>query len=118
MHIEPMLDVIVNALTVGYLRPADRRHLAVVVYDSTALRLRPDRSKEAFELYDRGLISADALRRENGFDADDTPTSDQFKRWLLIKVASGSATPEQVQAALRRARASTWARSPYRRRFP
>jgi hypothetical protein len=86
LHIEPMLDVIVNALTVGY--------------HSTALRLRPDRSKEAFELYDRGLISADALRRENGFDDDDTPNSDQFKTWLLIKVASGSATPEQVQAAL------------------
>jgi hypothetical protein len=99
LHIEPMLDVIVNALTVGYLRPLIDG-TAVVAYDSTALRLRPDRSKEAFELYDRGLISADALRRENGFDNDDTPTSDQFHSWLLIKVASGSATPEQVQAAL------------------
>jgi hypothetical protein len=99
LHIEPMLDVIVNALTVGYLRPLIDG-TSVVGYDSTALRLRPDRSKEAFELYDRGLISADALRRENGFDDDDTPTSDQFKTWLLIKVASGSATPEQVQAAL------------------
>jgi hypothetical protein len=100
LHIEPMLDVIVNALTVGYLRPLTEDPTAIVGYDSTALRLRPDRSKEAFELYDRGLISADALRRENGFDDDDTPTSDQFKTWLLIKVASGSATPEQVQAAL------------------
>jgi len=99
LHIEPMLDVIVNGLTVGYLRPLTD-DTAQVAYDSTALRLRPDRSKEAFELYDRGLISADALRRENGFDDDDTPTGDQFKTWLLIKVASGSATPEQVQVAL------------------
>jgi hypothetical protein len=100
LHIEPMLDTIVNALTVGYLRPLVESPMAIVVYDSTALRLRPDRSKEAFELYDRGLISADALRRENGFDEDDTPNSEQFKSWLLIKVASGSATPEQVQSAL------------------
>jgi hypothetical protein len=100
LHIEPMLDVIVNALTVGYLRPAIDDDTALVGYDATALRLRPDRSKEAFELYDRGLISATALLRENGFDADDTPASEEFQHWLLVKVASGSATPEQVQSAL------------------
>lgn len=99
LHIEPMLDVIVNALTVGYLRPiSDDR--SVIAYDSSALRLRPDRSKEAFELYDRGLITAEALLRENGFDISDMPAPDALRRWLLVKVASGSATPEQVAAAL------------------
>jgi hypothetical protein len=101
LHIEPMLDVIVNALTVGYLRPQmDETSTLVISYNSSALRLRPDRSKEAFELYDRGLISATALRRENGFGEEDAPDPEQFKLWLTIKVASGSATPEQVQAAL------------------
>jgi hypothetical protein len=101
MHIEPMLDVIVNALTMGYLRPIlGDTSTAVVVYDTSRLRLRPDRSKEAFELYDRGLISAEALRRENGFDKDDAPTENEFHMWLLVKVASGSTTPEQVNAAL------------------
>jgi hypothetical protein len=101
LHIEPMLDTIVNALTIAYLRPSlGEDASAVVGYDSTSLQLRPDRSKEAFELYDRGLISADALRRENGFDSDDTPTAAQFRTWLTVKVASGSATPEQVAAAL------------------
>jgi len=101
LHIEPMLDVIVNALTIGYLRPLlDEGSTTVVAYNSSALRLRPDRSKEAFELYDRGLITAEALRRENGFSDDDAPDDAQFQRWLTIKVASGSATPEQVQAAL------------------
>ena len=99
LHIEPMLDVICNALTVGYLRPQVTDG-SFVVYDTSALRLRPDRSKEAFELYDRGLISAEALRRENGFDEDDRPDALQFQTWLLTKVASGSATPEQVGAAL------------------
>jgi hypothetical protein len=101
MHVEPMLDVIVNGLTMGYLRPAlSDDSLALVTYDTSALRLRPDRSKEAFELYDRGLLSAMALLRENGFDSDDLPDEEEFKRWLLRKVATGSATPEQVQAAL------------------
>jgi hypothetical protein len=101
MHVEPMLDVIVNALTMGYLRPIlGENSTAVVVYDTSRLRLRPDRSKEAFELYDRGLISAGALRRENGFDDDDIPSNQEFQTWLLVKVASGSTTPEQVNAAL------------------
>lgn len=100
LHIEPMLDVIVNGLTVGYLRPLTE-DLSLIAYDSSALRLRPDRSKEAFELYDRGLISSSALLRENGFDADDVPAAEEFVRWLTVKVASGSATPEQVQVALK-----------------
>lgn len=101
LHVEPMLDVVVNAVTVGYYRPLmPDGDTSVVAYNSSALRLRPDRSKEAFELYDRGLITAEALLRENGFSVEDMPDDPQFQRWLLIKVASGSATPEQVQAAL------------------
>jgi hypothetical protein len=101
MHVEPMLDVITNALTMGYLRPSlDDAANVLVTYDTSALRLRPDRSKEAFELYDRGLITATALRRENGFVEDDAPSPEEFTRWLLVKVASGSSTPEQVGAAL------------------
>ena len=101
LHIEPMLDVICNALTMGYLRPLlPDGSTSFVVYDTSALRLRPDRSKEAFELFDRGLITAEALRRENGFPEDDAPDDEEFQRWLLVKVASGSTTPDQVAAAL------------------
>jgi len=101
MHVEPMLDVVVNALTMGYLRPMlGKDATSFVIYSTAALRLRPDRSKEAFELWDRGMISDEALRRENGFSEDDAHDEQTFKRWLLIRIASGSATPEQVQAAL------------------
>jgi len=100
-HIEPMLELICNALTIGYLRPLlSEGAPEFVAYDTSALRLRPDRSKEAFELYDRGLLSAETLLTENGFDVDDLPKEDEFHLWLLRKVASGSATPEQVGAAL------------------
>lgn len=101
LHIEPMLDVVCNALTTGFLRPLlPDGSTIVVIYSTAALRLRPDRSKEAFQLWDRGLITDEALRRENGFGEQDAPDEGQFQRWLLTKVASGSATAEQVQAAL------------------
>ena len=101
MHVEPMLDVIVQALSIAYLQPTLDDDSWIITYDTSALRLRPDRSKEAFELYDRGLISGDACRRENGFPDDDAPSPEEFKNWLLLKVASGSSTPEQVEAAMK-----------------
>lgn len=102
-HIEPALEMICAALTQGYLREAlDGSDSDVVFgYDTTALRLRPNRSKEALELYDRGELKADTLRKETGFDSQDEPDKNERQQWLLQKVASGSATPEQVEAALR-----------------
>lgn len=104
MHIEPMLDTVCNALTMGYLRPAiedgEESVSAFVTYSTERLRLRPDRSREAFELYDRGLLSAKSLLRENGFLVADMPTTEEFQHWLLVKAATGSTTPEQVDAAM------------------
>ena len=100
LHIEPMLELIVNALTIGYLRPIVDDPSIALTYDTSALRLRPDRSKEALELFDRGVLSVEALLRETGFSVEDLPEREEFHYWLLRKVASGSATPEQVQAAL------------------
>src|SRR5262245_21406564 len=104
MHVEPMLDTVCNALTMGYLRPAVEHGMesvaAFVTYSTERLRLRPDRSKEAFELYDRGLLSPKALLRENGFLVADMPTDEEFQNWLLIKAATSSTTPEQVDAAM------------------
>lgn len=101
MHVEPMLDVIVQALSITYLQVVLDDDSWVITYDTSALRLRPDRSKEAFELFDRGLISGEATRRETGFAEDDAPTPEEFRFWLLTRIAAGSATPEQVEAAVR-----------------
>ena len=104
LHIEPMLDTVCNALTMGYLRPTIEDGVqsvtAFITYDTSRLRLRPDRSKEAFELYDRGLLSPKALLRENGFPIADAATPEEMHTWLLMKAATGSTTPEQVSAAM------------------
>lgn len=99
-HIEPLLELVVNALTVGYLQPITEDLTDVIAYDTTALRLRPNRSKEAIELYDRGELKGEVLLRETGFSPDDKMDDDEFKTWMLRKVASGSTTPEQVADAL------------------
>lgn len=100
LHVEPLGEIVTNALTVAYLRVLtggdERTRL-----DTSDLRLRPDRSKEAFMLWDRLALSTEALLREVGFEPTDGLAwdSDEFKARVLAKIASGSATPEQVQAA-------------------
>ena len=101
-HIEPALDVFVGSLTSAVLRTVVEGTSKVIAYDTATLRLRQDRSKEAMEWYDRGILKADVALRENGFDpANDRMDDTEFKRWLLTKIAGGSATPEQVQESLR-----------------
>ena len=105
VHAEPLLDLITESLTTGLLWPLLTQSgidpLPYAVGSDTAeMRLRPDRSREAFELYDRGVIDAVALRREVGFDETDAPSDDETREFFLRKVASGSTTPELVAAAL------------------
>jgi hypothetical protein len=108
-YTEPFLAMITASLTEGYLRPAleaggmDPEEAAEysIGADTSALRLRPNRSREAQELYDRGALSAEALLRENGFDPSDAMRDVERREWFIRKVASGSTTPELVEAALR-----------------
>ena len=96
-----LLDLIGNALSVGYLQPITDSPLDVVAFDTSAIRLRPNRSTEALELYDRGQLNGDTLRRETGFSPDDKPAEPELQNWFLRKVASGSTTPDLVWQALK-----------------
>jgi hypothetical protein len=99
-HVEPALDDLVGVLTYAYLRVAVPGTTKVVAYDTAGLRLRQDRSKEAIQLYGLGLLKGEVTLREVGFDPEnDKMTDEEFKKWLLTKIALGAATPEQVAAA-------------------
>lgn len=99
-HIEPALDDFVGTLTSAFLRSAVEGTDKVVGYDTATLRLRQDRSKEALEWYDRGVLKAEVALRETGFDPQsDMMTKEEHRIWILNKIVSGSATPEQMQAA-------------------
>jgi hypothetical protein len=109
-HAEPLLKLVTTALASGYLRPllsdesgvdASALRSFSISADTSEMRLRPNRSKEALELYDRGELNGTSLRRETGFDEDDAQTTEDRILFYLRKVASGSTTPELVHAALR-----------------
>jgi hypothetical protein len=84
-HIAPEAEIICQAITHGYLQPRLRASGVqdwaswVVWYDMSELTLRPDRSGDAIQLYDRLEINGAALRRETGFDESDKPTDQELK---------------------------------------
>lgn len=109
-HTEPLLKIITSALAEGYLRPLliDEPSIDGLVEhysigaDTSELRQRPNRSKEALELHQMGLLSDKALLRETGFDPEaDGLDAEAQKVWFLRRLASGSTTPAQVEAAMR-----------------
>lgn len=100
MFVEPMAELIVNAILVSYVRTIEPTETDLIIADTSALRLRPDRSKEAIELWQSGAISTARMLQENGFDITDMPDEEEIRLHFLRKIASGSATPEQVEAAL------------------
>lgn len=107
-HTEPLLQLICNGLTDMFLRPyleengmseEDARAYAIHA-DTSKIRLRPNRSKEAVELYQMGALSAAAMRRENGFDEEDAMTGEELVDFHVRKTAGGTVNPEIVAYAL------------------
>lgn len=107
-HTEPLLMRIAQDLAEGYLIPllidggmaASEARRYGISADTAEMRLRPNRSKEALELFDRGELTSQSLRRETGFSEDDAPDEKEVAKWFLRKVAAGSTTPELVAQAL------------------
>lgn len=108
-HTEPLLQIITTGLSEKYLRPyledndidEDEARRYSIHADTSEIRLRPNRSKEAIELFEHGELSAKTMLVENGFDPEaDIPTDEERKTWLTRKVAGGSVNPEIVAYAL------------------
>jgi hypothetical protein len=102
-HIAPVAELICDSLTRGYLQPrleasGEDPSDWVVWYDMSELALRPDRSTNATEAYDRLELSGEALRRELGFDEDDKPDGDDLKEQALKVIIK--TLPSGASAAL------------------
>lgn len=99
-HVEPALSDFVEVLTTSFLRAAVEGTDKVIAYDPTSIRMKQDRSKQAIELYDRGLLKPETTVREVGFDPQfDMMDDKEFRRWLLVKMLGGSPTPEMMLEA-------------------
>ena len=94
--IAPDAELISHAVTLGYLQPrmvasgVDDAERIVVWYDMSELTIRPDRSANAFQAYDRLEISGDALRRETGFDDADAPDDAELETLALRSILRSS----------------------------
>lgn len=81
-HIEPLVLMIVDSLTIGFLRPALRKQgwpedivsRAVVWYDPSAITAKPSKAEAAVTLYNMKIIGAEAVLRANGFSTEDAPS--------------------------------------------
>ena len=105
-HIEPLLLLISDALTVVYLRPylksigyeeADVQRI-VVWFDPSAISTRNDRAADADSGFDKMAISLDTWRRTHGFSDADAPQPTEIALRLLFQ--RGAITPELSEALL------------------
>jgi hypothetical protein len=105
-HIEPLMLLIVDALTVVYLRPyllasgfdPVEVERICVWYDPSQVATRNDRAADADAGFDRMAVSYDSWRRAHGFTDADAPTPTELALRLLIE--KGSITPELTESML------------------
>jgi hypothetical protein len=97
-HLLPLLDLISDALTTSYYKPAleaarvpnpDQYMLA---FDGSSLIGEPDPLAEALELYDRGIITADAVRTITSTPDDYAPEGEEKLRALAERLVLAAPT--------------------------
>lgn len=106
-HIEPLMLLIVDALTIVYLRPYLKSigydpievDKLVIWYDPSAVATRNDRAADADMGFDKMAVSYDTWRRAHGFSDADAPTSTELA--LRMMVDKGMVTPDLTEALLR-----------------
>jgi hypothetical protein len=105
-HIEPLMLLIVDALTVMYLRPyliangytPDEVKNVCIWYDPSLVATRNDRAADADMGFDKMAVSYDAWRRAHGFSEADAPDAKEYA--LRLIAAKGMVTPETTEAVL------------------
>lgn len=79
-HVEPTLTLICSGLTKGYLGPLLEANgldpaAFAISFDSSVLTAKIDQFAEALQLFDRGQITGEALRRYASVPESDKPTN-------------------------------------------
>ena len=105
-HIEPLMLLIVDALTVMYLRPylvangysPEEVRNVCIWYDPSQVATRNDRASDADMGFDKMAVSYDTWRRAHGFSESDAPTPEELALRLVIQ--KGMITPELTEGML------------------
>jgi hypothetical protein len=105
-HIEPLMLLIADALTVVYLRPyllangfsEAEVNRVVVWYDPSQVATRNDRAADADMGFDKMAVSYETWRRTHGFSEAEAPSPTEITLRMLIE--KGMITPELTEAML------------------
>ena len=105
-HIEPLMLLIVDALTVVYLRPyliangypEEEVSRVQIWYDPSLVATRNDRATDADSGFEKMAVSYSTWRRAHGFADADAPSPAELA--LRLVVDKGMITPEFTQAML------------------
>lgn len=99
LHIQPIMQLICNSLTDGYLRPmletislpnsVDPKKL-VIWFDTSKLRVQSSVSADSQQNYDRFEINGETLRNRTGFGQEDAPSDKELAKMILLKLLSNS----------------------------
>lgn len=89
VHVAPLVQTITSALTQEILREKLAEEgldpdAYIIWYDTTALSQDPDKTDEAQAAFDRGAITAAALRQHLGFDDEDGYDYSQAEGWIQL----------------------------------
>jgi hypothetical protein len=94
-HVEPVMILICNAITTGFLQPSLKAagldvKRWVIWYDPADLINRPAKGTDAKDLYDRGELSGAALRRETGFSEFEAPSETEKMVMTAFKIIAAA----------------------------
>ena len=98
VHVAPLVQIITSALTQEILREklVDENldpDQYIIWYDTTALSQDPDKTDEARDAFDRGAITAAALRQHLGFDDEDGYDYSSAEGWVQMALDKFAANP-------------------------
>jgi hypothetical protein len=92
-HIDPMVRLVADSLTMGYLRPALKElgwenedlQKIQIWHDPGQLTENPNRTQDTLNAFDRGGIGYETFRDMLGFTEDDAPTPEELQTILAFK---------------------------------
>jgi hypothetical protein len=94
VHIVPLMNRICDGLTTSYLKPAlkalkEDPEKYIFWYDTAPLTVRPERGKDAREMYKEGIVSRETVITLNDLKLSDIPEDDEdlklFTRELMLR---------------------------------
>lgn len=91
IHVEPLMNRICDALSIAYLNPAlksmgeDPKRFCYS-YDVGPLTIRPQRLQDALNLFEKDMVSADAVRVAGYFKDSDKPSIEETTTKFIMQL--------------------------------